>query len=598
MMKQANIRNFSIVAHIDHGKSTLSDQIMKMTDTFSFRGNEEQVLDDMKVEQDHGVTVRSRTVRNIYRANDGQEYELNLIDTPGHVDFNYEVEKSVSASDGVILLVDATKGVQAQTVANYRIAKNNNLVIIPVINKVDNQSAQVDMCEQQLYELDESFLEHDIIHISAKTGLNVDQVLEAIVNRIPSPKGDETKPLKAMIFDSHYDSYQGVVAYVKVIDGVIKANDKLILMNQKVKFETPEVGIFSPQLLPLKELKSGDIGYVITGIKDPADVRVGDTITSQARQTKQAVAGYQPAHSVVFAGIYPKDADFDDLKVAMEKLKLNDSSIEFTEHVSNSLGPGYRCGFLGMFHLQIVRERLINEFGMSVIITSPNVNYRYTTKNDATLKTINNPSDLPDFSILKTIEEPFNKVVIETPSETVNDVMTLLSKSRGVLLDMDNTDQLVKMTYSVPLAEIAFNFFNQLKSITHGFATYDSQFMEYVESDIVKITIDVNYAPVDELTFIVHRLSAEKLAQEIVHKLKYVIPRKLYPMPVQGYIEGRVVARVDVPPLRKNAAVSGDKKSVSKKQALLRRQSLNKRKSASEAIQLPQSVFDAILNIE
>lgn len=598
MMKQANIRNFSIVAHIDHGKSTLSDQIMKMTDTFSFRGNEEQVLDDMKVEQDHGVTVRSRTVRNIYRANDGQEYELNLIDTPGHVDFNYEVEKSVSASDGVILLVDATKGVQAQTVANYRIAKNNNLVIIPVINKVDNQSAQVDMCEQQLYELDESFLEHDIIHISAKTGLNVDQVLEAIVNRIPSPKGDETKPLKAMIFDSHYDSYQGVVAYVKIIDGVIKVNDKLMSMNQKVKFETPELGIFSPQLLPLKELKSGDIGYVITGIKDPADVRVGDTITSQSRQTKQAVAGYQPAHSVVFAGIYPKDADFDDLKVAMEKLKLNDSSIEFVEHVSNSLGPGYRCGFLGMFHLQIVRERLINEFGMSVIITSPNVNYRYTTNNDATLKTINNPSDLPDFSVLKTIEEPFNKVVIETPSETVNDVMTLLSKSRGVLLDMDNTDQLVKMTYSVPLAEIAFNFFNQLKSITHGFATYDSQFMEYVESDIVKITIDVNYAPVDELTFIVHRLSAEKLAQEIVHKLKYVIPRKLYPMPVQGYIEGRVVARVDVPPLRKNAAVSGDKKSVSKKQALLRRQSLNKRKSASEAIQLPQSVFDSILNIE
>ncbi|WP_053793117.1 translation elongation factor 4 [Apilactobacillus kunkeei] len=597
-MKQANIRNFSIVAHIDHGKSTLSDQIMKMTDTFSFRGNEEQVLDDMKVEQDHGVTVRSRTVRNIYRANDGQEYELNLIDTPGHVDFNYEVEKSVSASDGVILLVDATKGVQAQTVANYRIAKNNNLVIIPVINKVDNQSAQVDMCEQQLYELDESFLEHDIIHISAKTGLNVDQVLEAIVNRIPSSKGDETKPLKAMIFDSHYDSYQGVVAYLKIIDGVIKANDKLMSMNQKVKFETPEVGIFSPQLLPLKELKSGDIGYVITGIKDPADVRVGDTITSQSRQTKQAVAGYQPAHSVVFAGIYPKDADFDDLKVAMEKLKLNDSSIEFTEHVSNSLGPGYRCGFLGMFHLQIVRERLINEFGMSVIITSPNVNYRYTTKNDATVKTINNPSDLPDFSVLKTIEEPFNKVVIETPSETVNDLMTLLSKSRGVLLDMDNTDQLVKMTYSVPLAEIAFNFFNQLKSITHGFATYDSEFMEYVESDIVKITIDVNYAPVDELTFIVHRLSAEKLAQEIVHKLKYVIPRKLYPMPVQGYIEGRVVARVDVPPLRKNAAVSGDKKSVSKKQALLRRQSLNKRKSASEAIQLPQSVFDAILNIE
>ncbi|WKN29225.1 translation elongation factor 4 [Apilactobacillus kunkeei] len=597
-MKQANIRNFSIVAHIDHGKSTLSDQIMKMTDTFSFRGNEEQILDDMKVEQDHGVTVRSKTVRNVYRANDGQEYELNLIDTPGHVDFNYEVEKSVSASDGVILLVDATKGVQAQTVANYRIAKNNNLVIIPVINKVDNQSAQVDMCEQQLYELDESFLENDIIHISAKTGLNVDTVLEAIVNRIPSPKGDETKPLKAMIFDSHYDSYQGVVSYVKVIDGVIRANDKLISMNQKVRFETPEVGIFSPQLLPVKELKSGDIGYVITGIKDPGDVRVGDTITGQSRSTDKAVAGYQPAHSVVFAGIYPKDADFDDLKVAMEKLKLNDSSIEFVEHVSNSLGPGYRCGFLGMFHLQIVRERLINEFGMSVIITSPNVNYRYTTKNNATLKTINNPSDLPDFSELKTIEEPFNKVVIETPSETVNDVMTLLSKSRGVLLDMDNTDQLVKMTYSVPLLEIAFNFFNQLKSITHGFATYDSQFLKYVESDIVKITIDVNYAPVDELTFIAHRLNAEKLAQEIVHKLKYVIPRKLYPMPVQGYIEGRVVARVDVPPLRKNAAVSGDNKSVSKKQALLRRQSLNKRKSTSEDIQLPQSVFDAILNIE
>lgn len=597
-MEQKLIRNFSIVAHIDHGKSTLADQIMKMTDTYDFRNHQEQVLDDMKVEQDHGVTVRSKTVRNIYHAKDGNQYELNLIDTPGHVDFHYEVEKSLSASDGVILLVDATKGVQAQTVANYRIAKDNHLVIIPVINKVDNQNAQVDMCEQQLYELDESFLEKDIIHISAKTGYHVDEVLEAIVHDIPSPNGDVKQPLKALVFDSHYDAYQGVVAYVRIIDGQVNTNDKLVFMNQNVRFEGNQIGIFNPQLVPQDQLNPGDIGYIITGIKDPSEVRVGDTITKSANRAQEAVAGYQPASAVVFAGIYPKDADFKDLSSAMAKLKLNDSSIEMVEHVSESLGMGYRCGFLGMFHLQIVRERLVNDFGMEVIVTAPNVNYRYTTTKDDNFKTINNPSDLPDFADLKVVEEPINQMIIETPSDSVNDIMALVTKHRGVLLNMDNHNQMVRLTYHVPLAEIAFNFFNQLKSISHGFATYDSSFDSYQPSDIVKITIDVNYSSVEELTFLTHRQNAFDLAQEIVHQLKYVIPRRLYPMPVQGYIEGRVVARVDVPPLRKNAAVSGDAKSVSKKQALLRRQSLNKRKSAADSVQLPQSVFDAILNIE
>jgi GTP-binding protein LepA len=597
-MEPKYIRNFAIIAHIDHGKSTLADQIMRKTDTIRFKSEQAQILDDMKVEQDHGVTVRSKTVRNLYHAHNGHDYELNLIDTPGHVDFNYEVAKSLSASDGVILLVDATKGVQAQTIANYRIAKDNHLAIIPVINKVDNQNAQVALCEQQIYELDDDFLTRDILKISAKTGYHIDQVLESLVHDIPAPTGNLKAPLKALIFDSHYDTYQGVIAHVRILDGQIKTQDQLISMHQKTRFTPTEIGMFNPALYPLNELSVGDIGYLVTGLKNPQQISVGDTLTQVQNPTVQAIPGYKPVHSVVFAGIYPKDAEFKELKTALAKLQLNDSALAFTEHVSDSLGPGFRCGFLGMFHLQIVRERLANDFNLSVVVTTPNVNYRYQTVNSNQWTTINNPAELPDFSQLKAIAEPIQKIVIQTPGEFTNDIMALLTTYRGILTNLDNQDQLVQLTYQVPLAEIALHFFNQLKSISHGFATYDGKMLKYQSADIVKITIDVNYAPVDALTFLAHRSKATHLAQSIVHQLKYVIPRKLYPTPVQGSIEGRVVARVDVPPLRKNAAVSGDKKSISKKQALLHRQNINKRKSASEHIKLPPAVFDAILNID
>ncbi|TPR13185.1 translation elongation factor 4 [Apilactobacillus timberlakei] len=596
-MQQSKIRNFSIIAHIDHGKSTLSDKIMQMTDTVSFRHNENQILDDMDVEKSHGVTVRSRTVRNIYHAKNNQTYELNLIDTPGHVDFSYEVSKSLSASDGVILLVDATKGVQAQTVANYKIAKANHLPVIPVINKVDNKNSQIDMCEQQIYDLDSELIDKTIYHISAKTGLNVDQVLEAIVNEIPQPNGDVNAPLKGLIFDSTYDSYKGVIAYVRIYNGTLKANQKLKFMSNNHSFDDNEIGIFTPSLKPIQELSAGDIGYVVTGIKNPRGVRVGDTITSKLNPTEYAIPGYKPIHSVVYAGIYPKDSNYDDLKMAIEKLSLNDSSLYYTEDNSNSLGQGFRCGFLGMFHLQIVRERLINDFDMAVIVTNPNVNYHVMMNKDGSVKNIDNPAKMPDFSKIDMIEEPYDEVNIKVPASSMNKVMDLANQNRGELITMDNQTDLISLTYKLPVAEIAYNFFNKLKSASHGYATFDTAFLEYKESDIVKISIDINYAPVDTLTFIVHRNNANQLAQSIVHKLKYVMPKKLYPIPVQSYVEGRVIARVDVPPLRKNAAVSGEKKSVSKKQALLRRQNINKRKNLSANIVLPQKVFDAILGI-
>ncbi|UQS84833.1 translation elongation factor 4 [Apilactobacillus apisilvae] len=596
-MKQSNIRNFSIIAHIDHGKSTLSDQIMKMTDTIKPRHEETQILDDMNVEKEHGVTVRSRTVRNLYHANDGQSYELNLIDTPGHVDFSYEVSKSLSASDGVILLVDATQGVQAQTVANYQIAKANNLPIIPVINKVDNQNAQIESTEQQIYELDDEFLTQDIIKISAKTGMNVDKVLEAIVNEVPAPNGDENNPLKALIFDSHYDSYKGIIAYVRIYDGKLFANQQLELMSDHSVFENNEIGIFTPDLKPDRSLSAGDIGYIVTGMKDPKAIRVGDTITDKNNPTKTPIPGYKPVQSVVFAGIYPQNSDFDDLKMALEKLSLNDSSLNYQEETSESLGQGFRCGFLGMFHLQIIRERLISDFGVSVIITNPNVKYHVYIKKDNELKVVNNPSKMPDFALIDLIEEPFDKVTITIPSDSVNKVMDLVNQSRGILINMDNQGKLVELSYNLPISEIAYNFFNKLKSVSHGYATFDAEFNDYEVSDIVKISIDVNYAPVDALTFITHRNNADSLAQNLVHKLKYVMPKQLYPIPVQAFVEGRVIARIDVPPLRKNAAVSGDKKNVSKKQALLRRQNINKRKSANANITLPQKVFDAVLGI-
>ena len=596
-MKQANIRNFSIIAHIDHGKSTLADRIMEQTETISQRESQNQLLDDMEVEKNHGVTVKSRTVRNIYHADNGEDYEFNFIDTPGHVDFNYEVSKSLAASDGAILLVDATQGVQAQTVANFRLAQKAGLTILPVINKIDSANAQVEMTEEQIRSLSEDLIDADILQISAKTGQGVHEVLEAIIANLPAPVGDVEKPLKALVFDSVYDNFKGVIAYIRIVEGQINVDTNLKLIATKQTFSSNDIGILTPNRVSVKNMKAGDVGYVITGIKDPKLVRIGDTLTTESTPTEKALHGYEEASPMVFAGVFPVD-DYNVLKDAIYKLSLNDSSLQITPETSDALGPGFRCGFLGVFHLQIIQERLLNEFGVKVLTTAPNVTYLVHLKKADQVKTIDNPVQIPDFSEIEYIEEPMYRVQIDTPEEMISDVMKLAEKYKGEFIDMDNRGNIAELIYKMPLSEIAYHFFNQLKSISHGYASMTTSFMEYEAGDIVKMEVMINYAKVDALTFVARRMDAENLAQQLVHKLKYTVPRRLYPMPAQVVVEEKVIARVDIPPLRKNAAVNGNKYSTSKKQALLRRQSVNKRAAAQSDIELPQEVFNTVLNLE
>ncbi|ANZ60371.1 translation elongation factor 4 [Secundilactobacillus paracollinoides] len=593
-----NIRNFAIIAHIDHGKSTLADRIMEMTATITKREASDQLLDSMAVEQAHGVTVKSRTVRNIYHADDGQEYEFNLIDTPGHVDFNYEVEKSLSAAEGAILLVDATQGVQAQTVANYRLARQAGIVVLPVVNKVDSASADVDRTENQIRTMFPELKNSPILPISAKTGLGVHDVLEAIVHRLPAPTANDQLPLKALVFDSEYDAFQGVIAYVRVFEGVLSAQTNLTLMANALSFNTKEIGILTPNRLAQTQLHAGDVGYVITGVKDPQLVRVGDTLTETQHPTNTALPGYAPAQSMVFAGIYPQD-DYSALKDAINKLALNDPSLHVANAVSDALGPGFYCGFLGIFHLQIIKERLHDEYGVDVIVTAPNVTYRVTQNNGTgDLLTVTNPQHFPDFNKIEHVEEPRMRIELTTPAALLNDVMRLANQHKGEFVDMANQDDLVVLTYTIPLAEIAYSFFNELKSLTHGYASLSTRFDGYAPADVVRVDVQINYARVDALTFVTYRSDVADQTQELVHKLKYVVPRRLYPMPVQAIVEGKSIARVDIPPLRKNAAVNGESHSISKKQQLLRRQNSNKRAAAHSDIELPQEVFDAILTIE
>ncbi|WP_294601863.1 translation elongation factor 4 [uncultured Lactobacillus sp.] len=600
-MKLANIRNFAIIAHIDHGKSTLADRIMEQTDTVSKRQLSDQLLDSMEVEQAHGVTVKSRSVRNFYQADNGQEYEYNLIDTPGHVDFSYEVSKSLAASDGAILLVDATQGVQAQTVANLRLALKHNLTIIPVINKIDNAAADVAATEAQIRALRPEFAHMDILKISAKTGENVHQVLEAIYQKILAPQGNPDAPLKALIFDSQYDSYQGIIADVRLIDGQLKNQQKLELMQGVSKFNAQAVGIFTPDMKPVKELNAGEVGYIVTGIKDVASVQVGDTLTAAENPTKNAIPHFKPAQSMVYAGFYPKgNTSYEALKQAISKLALNDSAFHYTPEQSEALDASFRCGFLGIFHLQIIQERLRDEYHVEVLTTAPNATYHVYLKQPQPKQeylTITNPAKFPNFSEIDYVTESYVKAVITTPNEYLGAVMKLCDQHFGEMVDLDNQQDLVTLTYKLPVSEIAYDFFNSLKSITHGFATLDTEFLDYELVDVVKIQIQINYAAVDALDIIVPRQKADLIAHKLVKKLKYTVPRRLYPMPVQAVVENKSIARVDVPPLRKNAAVNGEKRSISKKQQLLRRQSLNKRQAVKSDIKLPQSVFDAILNI-
>lgn len=587
--RQDLIRNFAIIAHIDHGKSTLADRIMEMTNTVSERETEAQLLDDLSVEKAHGVTVKSRTVRNYYIDNNGTEYQYNLIDTPGHVDFNYEVSRSLSATDGVLLLVDATKGVQAQTVANYRLAKAANLVIIPIVNKIDNMAAEVDKTIEELLDLDESFKEEDILKISAKSGLGVDAVLEAIRDRIPAPQGDETGKLKALVFDSKFDPYKGVIVQVRLFDGQLKSSDNVLFMANKIKSQIKEMGVFSPLMTPLDTLKAGDVGFIVTGIKDAKAVRVGDTITLANNPVAEPLPGYQDVEPMVYAGLYPRGSEFKDLKIGIEKLGLNDAAFQYEPEQSEALGMGFRGGFLGIFHLQIIRERLQEEFGLDVLTTMPNSTYRVTVKNEDEPIYVENPIQFPDYGQIVKVEEPYMLAKMTLPNEMLNDIMRLAEGRRGELVDLATIGSMLMVTYRMPISEIAYDFFNELKSASHGFATLSTEFGSYQESDLVRIDIAVDYAKVDALTFVMHRSKVDRVGTEIVSKLKDLIPRKLQSMPVQAIVEGRAIARADVPPLRK-AAASGTK--VSKKQQQLRRQGQKK-----SDIELPQAVFDAILDM-
>ncbi|MBU7567889.1 translation elongation factor 4 [Weissella hellenica] len=587
--RQKYIRNFAIVAHIDHGKSTLADRIMEMTNTISKREAQDQLLDDLSVEKAHGVTVKSRTVRNYYVDEHGDEYQYNLIDTPGHVDFNYEVSRSLSATDGVLLLVDATKGVQAQTVANYRLAKEANLVMIPIVNKIDTAAAEVENTITQLGDLDEAFTPDRILKISAKSGLNVSEVLTAIRDKIPAPTGDAQANLQALVFDSKFDPYKGVIVQARLVDGTLKNNDQILFMANQVKSGIKEMGVFAPLMTPIKELKAGDVGFIVTGIKNPEAVKVGDTITLTKHPVTEALPGYQDVEPMVYTGLYPRGSEFKDLKVGIEKLALNDAAFQYEPEQSEALGMGFRGGFLGIFHLQIIRERLQQEFGLDVLTTMPNSTYRVTVKNQDEPVYVENPTQFPDYGQIIEVQEPYMLAKMTMPNEMLNDVMRLAESRRGELVDLETIGAMLLVTYRMPISEIAYDFFNELKSVSHGFATLSTTFDQYQFSDLVRIDIAIDYAKIDALTFVTHRLKATRMGIELVDKLKDLIPRKLQAMPVQAIIEGRAVARADVPPLRK-AQASGTK--VSKKQQQMRRQGLKK-----SDIELPQSVFDAILEM-
>ena len=535
--KEQNIRNFSIIAHIDHGKSTLADRMIEMTGVLSKREMESQVLDNMEIERERGITIKSQSVRMVYKAKDGQEYIFNLIDTPGHVDFNYEVSRSLAACEGAILVVDSSQGVEAQTLANVYLALDNNLEILPVINKVDLPNARPEEVKKEIEDII-GIPAEDAPCISAKTGLNVEEVLERIVTDIPAPSGDENKPLKCLIFDSFYDNYKGAVSYVRVRDGKVKVGDEILLMSSNKSFVVTEVGFFEPgKYYPCNELVAGDVGYIAASIKSLSDIRVGDTITLKENPADEPLPGYKKVNPMVYCGLYPVDgSDYENLKVALEKLQLNDAALQYEPETSNALGFGFRCGFLGLLHLEIIEERLDKEFDLSLITTLPSVIYK-VHKTDGEVIELYNPADLPSPQEISFMEEPYVIAEILTPKDFVGNVMEICQNRRGIYQDMKYLDEnRVTITYELPLNEIIYDFFDTLKSKTKGYASFDYELKEYRRSELVKLDIYVNGESVDALSFIVHKDSAYDRGRKMVEKLKTVIPRHLFTIPLQAVI--------------------------------------------------------------
>ena len=598
--KKKYIRNFSIIAHIDHGKSTLADRLIEMTGVLTKREMENQVLDNMDIERERGITIKSQAVRMKYKAKDGHVYELNLIDTPGHVDFNYEVSRSLAACDGAVLVVDASQGVEAQTLANVYLAIDNNLEIVPVINKVDLPNARPDEVKKEI---------EDIIGISAmnapcisaKTGLNVEQVLEKIVTDIPAPTGDENAPLQALIFDSIYDNYQGAIAYCRIKNGTVKVGDTIKLMATGKTFTVTEVGYFEPgSYSPTDQLIAGEVGYIAASIKSLSDIRVGDTITIDDRPAEKPLPGYKKVNPMVYCGLYPVDgSDYENLKIALEKLKLNDAALEFEQETSAALGFGFRCGFLGLLHLEIIEERLDREFDLSLITTSPSVIYK-VYKTDGTMLEIYNPSDLPKPDEISRIEEPFVEAEILTPKEFVGNIMEICQNRRGIYVDMKYLDESrVTLVYELPLNEIIYDFFDKLKSKTKGYASFDYELKEYRPSSLVKLDILVNGENVDALSFIVHRDSAYDRGKKMIEKLKEVIPRQLFTIPLQAAIGGKIIARETISAMRKDVLAKCYGGDVTRKKKLLEKQKRGKKKMREIGnVEIPQEAFLSVLKLD
>ncbi|MBS6502432.1 MAG: translation elongation factor 4 [Clostridium sp.] len=597
--RQKHIRNFSIVAHIDHGKSTLADRLLEATGTLTQREMEEQILDNMEIERERGITIKSQAARLIYRRSDGEEYILNLIDTPGHVDFTYEVSRSLAACEGAILVVDATQGVQAQTLANCYLALNNDLEIAPVINKVDLQSARPDEVKQEIEDII-GIEAQDAPMISAKTGLNIGDVLETVVENIPAPDGDEDAPLKALIFDSYYDSYKGVVSYVRIFDGVVKPGTKIKLMATNKVCEVTEVGVFTPKTLPVGELRAGDVGYIAASIKNVRDARVGDTITEADRPTAEAMPGYKPAVPMVYSGIYPVDgAKYQELKDALEKLQINDAALSFEPETSIALGFGFRCGFLGLLHMEIIQERIEREFNLDIITTAPSVIYKVIKTNGDIIE-LTNPTNLPEATEIEYMEEPIVKASIIAPSDYVGAVMELCQERRGTFIDMQYLEETrVSINYDIPLNEIVYDFFDTLKSRTRGYASLDYEFKGYTQTELVKLDIMLNGDVVDALSMIVPREKAYEKGRGIAEKLKEIIPRQMFEVPIQAAVGSKIIARETVKAMRKDVLAKCYGGDISRKKKLLEKQKEGKKRMRQVgSVEIPQEAFMAVLKVD
>jgi len=599
LKRQEKIRNFSIIAHIDHGKSTLADRILEKTNALTAREMKDQLLDSMDLERERGITIKLNSVQLKYQAKDGELYTFHLIDTPGHVDFTYEVSRSLAACEGAVLVVDAAQGIEAQTLANVYLAIDNNLEIVPVINKIDLPSADPERVRNEIEDvigLDAS----EAVLASAKAGIGIEDILEQIVEKVPAPTGDPEAPLKALIFDSLYDAYRGVVAYIRVVDGTVKVGDKIRMMATGKEFEVTEVGVFTPKSTPAPELTVGDVGFLTAAIKNVGDTRVGDTITSVKNGATEALPGYRRLNPMVYCGLYPIDsAKFNDLREALEKLELNDSALQFEPETSQALGFGFRCGFLGLLHMEIIQERIEREFKIDLITTAPSVIYHVVMTDGSEVK-VDNPSNMPDPQKIDRIEEPYVKATMMAPNDYVGAIMELCQQKRGIFIDMQYMDETrVNIVYEIPLSEIVYDFFDQLKSSTKGYASFDYELIGYKESKLVKMDILLNAEKVDALSFIVHKDFAYERGKVIVEKLKELIPRQQFEVPIQAAVGQKIVARSTIKAMRKNVLAKCYGGDISRKRKLLEKQKEGKKRMKQVgSVEVPQEAFMAVLKMD